>query len=86
MQMNTPPTEKPFTMDWQPLMRKTPDWFRDAKFGLFFHWGPYSVPACLNEWYSRNMLPAGCSVIWFTLRAPKRSPFMARIFTQECPA
>ena len=32
-----------------------PDWFRDAKFGLFFHWGPYSVPAYQNEWYSRNM-------------------------------
>lgn len=32
-----------------------PDWFRDAKFGLFFHWGPYSVPAYQNEWYSRNI-------------------------------
>ncbi len=32
-----------------------PSWFQDAKFGLFFHWGPYCVPAYLNEWYSRNM-------------------------------
>jgi alpha-L-fucosidase len=32
-----------------------PAWFRDAKFGIFVHWGPYSVPAFGNEWYSRNM-------------------------------
>ncbi len=41
--------------DWKELQRKTPEWFQDAKFGLFFHWGPYSVPAYKNEWYSRNM-------------------------------
>lgn len=41
--------------DWKNIHRETPDWFRDAKFGLFFHWGPYSVPAYKNEWYSRNM-------------------------------
>ncbi len=40
---------------WDSLKRETPEWFRDAKFGLFFHWGPYSVPAYKNEWYSRNM-------------------------------
>ena len=37
------------------MTQKCPDWFRDAKFGLFFHWGPYCVPAYQNEWYSRNM-------------------------------
>lgn len=41
--------------DWKELQRTTPEWFRDAKFGLFFHWGPYCVPAYKNEWYSRNM-------------------------------
>jgi alpha-L-fucosidase len=30
-------------------------WFNDAKFGIYFHWGIYSVPAFENEWYSRNM-------------------------------
>lgn len=40
---------------WDNLRREIPEWFRDAKFGLFFHWGPYSVPAYKNEWYSRNM-------------------------------
>ena len=37
------------------------EWFRDAKFGLFFHWGPYSVPSFENEWYSRNMYAKGLS-------------------------
>ena len=24
---------------------EAPEWFRDAKFGIFIHWGPYSIPA-----------------------------------------
>lgn len=32
-----------------------PDWFRDAKLGIYFHWGPYSVPAYGTEWYPRMM-------------------------------
>ncbi len=47
--------------DWNNLKREAPQWFRDAKFGLFFHWGPYSVPAYENEWYSRNMYAKGLS-------------------------
>ena len=50
---------EPFSMDWKPLHRAAPDWFRNAKFGLFFHWGPYTVPAFGNEWYSRNMYEKG---------------------------
>ena len=46
-------------MDWSKQMRDAPDWFGRAKFGMFFHWGPYSVPACENEWYSRNMYLKG---------------------------
>ena len=38
---------------------QTPQWFRDAKFGIFIHWGVYSVPAFANEWYSRNMYIQG---------------------------
>src|SRR5258707_2846143 len=38
---------------------KTPDWFRDAKFGIFIHWGVYSVPAFGSEWYPRQMYQAG---------------------------
>jgi len=46
-------------IDWSGLYRQAPEWFCDAKFGLFFHWGPYSVPAYQNEWYSRNMYAKG---------------------------
>ena len=34
----------------------TPKWFRDAKFGIFIHWGVYAVPA-FNEWYIEYMSP-----------------------------
>jgi alpha-L-fucosidase len=45
---------------WQSLRQyTTPDWFRDAKFGIFIHWGVYSVPAFSNEWYPRNMYIQG---------------------------
>jgi len=27
------------------IAHPVPDWFRDAKFGIFIHWGPYSIPA-----------------------------------------
>jgi len=41
---------------WESVItHKTPDWFRDAKFGIYFHWGPYSVPAYKTEWYSHYM-------------------------------
>ncbi len=33
----------------------SPEWFQDAKFGIYFHWGVFSVPAFSNEWYPRNM-------------------------------
>jgi alpha-L-fucosidase len=36
-----------------------PEWFKDAKFGIYFHWGVYSVPAFANEWYPRNMYLEG---------------------------
>ncbi|MFF4209131.1 alpha-L-fucosidase [Streptomyces sp. NPDC001796] len=36
-----------------------PEWFQDAKFGIYFHWGVFSVPAYDSEWYPRNMYIAG---------------------------
>ena len=32
-----------------------PEWYLDAKFGIFIHWGVYAVPAFDNEWYPRQM-------------------------------
>jgi alpha-L-fucosidase len=37
---------------------QTPDWFRDAKFGIWAHWGPQSVPR-QGDWYARNMYLPG---------------------------
>ncbi len=37
---------------------QTPDWFRDAKFGIWSHWGPQSVPR-QGDWYARNMYLQG---------------------------
>ncbi len=46
----------PYTTDWQSLGAfEVPRWFKQAKFGVFIHWGLYSIPAFNNEWYSRNM-------------------------------
>ncbi|MCS7120173.1 MAG: alpha-L-fucosidase [Nitrososphaerota archaeon] len=48
--------EGPFKPDWESLKQYTvPKWYLDAKFGIFIHWGVYSVPAFQNEWYPRNM-------------------------------
>src|SRR5207302_1597075 len=45
---------------WESLKTyDVPEWYRDAKFGIFIHWGVYSVPAFGNEWYPRNMYREG---------------------------
>lgn len=48
---------EPYSPDWESLSAhdQEPGWFQDAKFGIYFHWGIYSVPAYSNEWYPRNM-------------------------------
>jgi len=52
--------EGPFRADWQSLENyEVPEWYKDAKFGIFIHWGVYSVPAFGNEWYPRNMYIPG---------------------------
>src|SRR5947209_7038833 len=52
--------EGPFRADWESLQKyEVPEWYKDAKFGIFIHWGTYSVPAYGNEWYPRNMYVAG---------------------------
>jgi alpha-L-fucosidase len=46
----------PYRADWATLIKyQQPQWYKDAKFGIFIHWGVYSVPAAENEWYPRNM-------------------------------
>jgi len=46
----------PYRPDWATLIKyQQPQWYKDAKFGIFIHWGVYSVPAAESEWYPRNM-------------------------------
>lgn len=46
----------PYEPTWESLTRHTaPAWFADAKFGIYWHWGPYSVPAYTTEHYLRRM-------------------------------
>src|SRR5438128_777326 len=50
----------PYTDTWESLAGyEVPRWFADAKFGIFLHWGVYSVPAFGNEWYARHMYVEG---------------------------
>jgi alpha-L-fucosidase len=50
----------PYKDSWDSLGGyPVPSWYRDAKFGIFIHWGVYSVPAFGNEWYPRNMYMLG---------------------------
>jgi alpha-L-fucosidase len=45
-----------FAPTWESLSKyQCPEWYKDAKFGIFIHWGVYSVPGFGNEWYPRNM-------------------------------
>ena len=37
---------------------RCPEWFRDAKFGIYLHWGAYSV-ARQGEWYARKLYEEG---------------------------
>jgi alpha-L-fucosidase len=56
--------------DWKSLdSRPIPGWFANAKFGIFIHWGVYSVPAyrpvsskmydTYAEWYQAKVMPEG---------------------------
>ncbi|MGQ7854481.1 alpha-L-fucosidase [Pedobacter sp. WC2501] len=45
----------PFSPTWESLSNyQTPEWFRDAKFGMWAHWGPQCQPEA-GDWYARNM-------------------------------
>lgn len=50
----------PFRPDWESIQQnyRTPSWFEDAKFGIFMHWGVFSVAAHHNEWYEKHMYAA----------------------------
>jgi len=51
----------PVKPNWESLRTnyKVPDWFRGAKFGIFMHFGIFSVPAHGNEWYEKFLYAGG---------------------------
>lgn len=50
----------PYSDTWESLCEHPiPEWYKNDKFGIFIHWGVYSVPAFGNEWYPRNMYLEG---------------------------
>ncbi|MEH0152648.1 alpha-L-fucosidase [Limibacter armeniacum] len=56
-------SQKNFEPNWESLQEyDVPEWFQDAKLGIFIHWGPYAVPAYRSEWYPRFMYMD--SVVW----------------------
>ena len=49
--LNDKTTER-YTESWSSLdSRPLPGWYDDAKFGIFVHWGVYSVPGMSSEWF-----------------------------------
>ncbi|QSB28833.1 alpha-L-fucosidase [Flavobacterium sp. CLA17] len=53
--LNAPVFKGPFEPTWDSLEKyQAPDWFRDAKFGMWAHWGPQCEPEA-GDWYARGM-------------------------------
>lgn len=51
--------------DWSSLSEYgVPEWYKKAKFGVFIHWGLFTVPEYFSEWYPRLMYYKGNPVYW----------------------
>ena len=63
--------EKKYEPTWESLDRRPcPAWFHDAKFGIFIHWGVYSVPAWAPKGQLRRVVLVAA---WATSRAQRGS-------------
>lgn len=50
--MDTVHHTKVYSPNWEDLdTRPLPQWYDSAKIGIFVHWGVYSVPGCVSEWF-----------------------------------
>ncbi|WPU94849.1 alpha-L-fucosidase [Mucilaginibacter sabulilitoris] len=57
--LNAEITSGPFKPNWDSLAQyQVPEWFRDAKFGIWAHWGPQCQPE-RGDWYARGMYQEG---------------------------
>ncbi len=60
-QIPTPMAPGPVKPTWESLKEnyRVPSWFRGAKFGIFMHFGIFSVPAHGSEWYEKSLYAGG---------------------------
>ena len=66
--MSYPYDKGPFEPSFESLYNfKCPEWFRDAKFGIWAHWGAQSVPM-YGDWYARNMYIEGSDQYLYHIR------------------
>lgn len=57
--LKEPVAQGPFKPTWESLQNyQTPQWYRDAKFGMWAHWGPQCEPEA-GDWYARGMYEEG---------------------------
>lgn len=59
--LDFPITDGPFEPSWESISKnygKFPEWFREAKFGIWIHWGP-QVSGKSGDWYARNLYMQG---------------------------
>jgi len=57
---------KKYTPDWDSLdSRPLPSWYDDVKFGIFVHWGVFSVPSFGSEWFWKNWAENSPSYVAF---------------------
>ena len=60
---NEPTAKGKFEPTWESLQQyETPEWFRDAKFGIWAHWGPQCQPE-QGDWYARGMYEFGSNYL-----------------------
>jgi alpha-L-fucosidase len=55
----------PAQVRFEPTMEsmkqyETPEWYADAKLGIYMHWGPMSIPGVATTWYARWIYEQGC--------------------------
>ncbi|MBN1509354.1 MAG: alpha-L-fucosidase [Sedimentisphaerales bacterium] len=59
IKLNLPIAPGPFRPESESFAQyQCPEWFRDAKLGMWAHWGPQAVPM-MGDWYARHMYVQG---------------------------
>lgn len=80
-------TKGRYQPNWESLdSRPLPNWYDEAKFGIFIHWGVFSVPSFGSEWFWnrwQNKVPAYVDFMKKNFRPDFTYPDFAPMFTAE---